>query len=212
MRLSENTDKLFRALFEIQKNVTVKKTSVNPHHKSKYANLETLLDASIPEMENRGLLAQQTLDDENVNPGQVLIITRIIHIESGQWVESRLRMDARQATPQDLGSAITYARRYSLMTTLGLNAEDDDANAAQGYKKPELKPYAPKPNDFDRQKAQQVANQILAFQKQYGYSNDEILRVGGIGSLKKLRDAGEFGRLQQALVKLQKSAPVGVAQ
>jgi hypothetical protein len=76
----------------------------------------------------------QTLDDENVLPGQVLVVTRIIHVESNQWVESRFKMDARAAAPQDLCSAVTYARRYSLVTALGLTPEDDDGNKAQGLK------------------------------------------------------------------------------
>jgi len=137
MRLSEQTEKLLPALLAIQKEVEVKKTEENPFHKSRYADLETIYRAILPEMEKHGLVAVQTVDDDGCLPGQVLVITRIFHIESGQWVESRFRMDAKAATPQDLGSAVTYSRRYSLVTALGLTPVDDDAERAQsGYRQP----------------------------------------------------------------------------
>lgn len=141
MRFSDQTDKLIPALASIQNRVEVKKNKTNPHHKNKYADLEAIVDAISPELDGQGLMFIQTLDDENLAPGQVLIITRIVHVASGQWLESRFRMDARAATPQDLGSAVTYARRYSLVTILGLTPEDDDGNKASGHK-PSSRPSA----------------------------------------------------------------------
>lgn len=215
MRFSEQVDRLLPALAAIQNRVEVKKNAVNPHHKNKYANIEAIIDACSPELEKQGLMFMQTLDDEGIEPGQVLIITRIIHIETNQWVESRLKITAKAATPQDLGGAVTYARRYSLVTILGLTPEDDDANAAQGLNQRQSqsqqrqqqqssKPKEPTSEELAKNNAKVVGNKIIEFQKQHGLSNEEVLFVGGINSIKELVLSGQYQSLLDAFGNLKK--------
>lgn len=65
------------------------------------------------------------------------LCTRIVHIPSGQFIESLLEVKAEKDTYHSYGSAISYLRRYSLITMFGLQDEDDDGNmASRGYPKP----------------------------------------------------------------------------
>jgi hypothetical protein len=95
---------------------------VNPHFKSKYADLAAIFDAARKPLSANGLAIVQTIGDG-------VLHTRLLHT-SGQWIASEhpLPMSGR---PQEIGSALTYARRYSLSALIGIAAdEDDDANAA----------------------------------------------------------------------------------
>src|SRR6185503_4999668 len=96
---------------------------INPHFKSKYADLAAIFDASRKPLSANGLAIVQTIENG-------VIHTRLLHT-SGQWIASEhpLPMSGR---PQEIGSALTYARRYSLSALIGLAAdEDDDANATR---------------------------------------------------------------------------------
>jgi hypothetical protein len=103
------------------------KSSTNPHFRSKYADLATCVEAVIDALHAHGFgLIQITHDCET----GVKVETRIIH-ESGDSINfGVLHVPAVKSDPQGYGSALTYARRYSLMTALGLAPEDDDGNAA----------------------------------------------------------------------------------
>jgi hypothetical protein len=99
---------------------------VNPHFKSKYADLASVLDAVRKPLSENGLAVVQAIHDGNLK-------TILMHT-SGQWVESLYPLPAA-ARPQEMGSALTYARRYSLSAITGIAAdEDDDANAAESSK------------------------------------------------------------------------------
>jgi hypothetical protein len=201
MKLSEQVDKLLPALAAIQNRVEVKKNKTNPHHKNRYADLEAVVDACLPELDSQGLMFLQTLDDENIQPGQVLIITRIFHLKSGQWVESRLRMDARAATPQDLGSAITYGRRYSLVTALGLTPEDDDGNKAMP-KPPVQKAPEPAKPAMDK-KVSDLANLIVEACKLACLTPEQVREITGLPSIKETAEKGDAAALAQAWNKVQ---------
>ena len=103
------------------------KQSVNPHFRSKYANLGDCIDAVIDALNNNGIaLVQRTLDCDN----GVAVETMFVH-ESGETMSGGvLHVPAAKQDPQGYGSALTYARRYSLMAACGIAPEDDDANAA----------------------------------------------------------------------------------
>jgi hypothetical protein len=128
MKLSEQVDKILPALAAIQSEVEIKKNKTG--HNYKYADLRAVYQSLDEQLQANGLVVVQTLDDTVAQADQVLIITRIYHIESGQWIESRLAMISKNPDPQGLGSAITYGRRYSLLTVFGLCPEDDDAKTA----------------------------------------------------------------------------------
>jgi hypothetical protein len=111
------------------------KTSRNPHFKSTYADLSAVVEAVIDGLNNNGIaLIQQTHECES----GVIVETLLIH-ESGEQISGgRLHVPASKQDAQGYGSALTYARRYSLMATTGIAPEDDDGNAAS--KKQDLNP------------------------------------------------------------------------
>lgn len=111
---------------------TVLKDKNNPAFKSKYADLGAVLDAVSPALHKHGLrLTHQVQGTFTEAPGENLA-TFLWHIESGEYLQSVQRLEPVQKTPQGIGSAITYARRYSIMALLCLTAEDDDGAAASG--------------------------------------------------------------------------------
>lgn len=117
-----------------QKFPLVKKEDSNPFFKSKYAGLPTVLEAVLPTLHKHGLLLSQSPITEGERIG---VKTMIIHAESGESIEGEFTMQLTKNDPQGAGSAITYARRYSLIAILGLNVdEDDDGNTASGKKIP----------------------------------------------------------------------------
>lgn len=103
------------------------KSSTNPHFKSRYAALDACVDAVIDALHANGIaLIQQTHPSE----GGVAVETVFLH-ESGECLSCGiLHVPAAKADPQGYGSALTYARRYSLMAACGIAPEDDDGNAA----------------------------------------------------------------------------------
>jgi len=103
------------------------KDKVNPHFKAKYADLSSVIDAIKPALVKHRLFFTQSTHEAQ---GGVCVET-IIHHESGdQFSFGKLFMPATKGDAQGFGSALTYARRYSLMTAFGVPAEDDDGNAA----------------------------------------------------------------------------------
>jgi hypothetical protein len=130
MTTSEQINDIAAALAKAQgemKNATLNK--VNPHFKSKYADLAGIRDAVVPVLSRHGIAVVQTLGFLEGYTGQT-VTTRLVH-SSGQWIESACGCGVNVADMQKMGSAITYARRYSLSAICGIAAdEDDDANAA----------------------------------------------------------------------------------
>lgn len=110
------------------------KTNTNPHFKSKYADLSACVEAVIDALNENGIaMIQQTSE---CNDG-IIVETVFIH-ESGETLSSgKLHVPADKQTPQGYGSALTYARRYSLMAACGIAPEDDDGHAgSKQYTKP----------------------------------------------------------------------------
>jgi hypothetical protein len=106
------------------------KSAVNPHFRSKYANLETVVDASRPILAKHGLAAMQGAG-RMTERGCLTVTTRIIHT-SGEWIESDFEIPLAKQDPQAALAALTYARRGSLMSILGMPAVDDDGESAMG--------------------------------------------------------------------------------
>jgi hypothetical protein len=103
------------------------KTATNPHFKSRYADLAACVEAVIGGLNDNGIaLIQKCYDCAD----GVMVETMFVH-ESGEMLECGiLHVPAAKHDPQGYGSALTYARRYSLMAACGIAPEDDDANAA----------------------------------------------------------------------------------
>lgn len=128
MMQSESIGELSTALAKAQatmKAATFNKT--NPHFKNKYADLTAVLDAIRKPLADNGLAITQTPE---MRGEAFCLVTRLCH-SSGQWIAGEYPLPA-QATPQQLGSALTYARRYSLSAIACIAAdEDDDAEGAR---------------------------------------------------------------------------------
>jgi hypothetical protein len=103
------------------------KTSTNPHFRSKYVDLAGCVEAVVDSLNAAGIaLIQRTSEDAT----GVTVETVFVH-ESGEMLEcGKLHVPASKQDPQGYGSALTYARRYSLMAACGIAPEDDDGNAA----------------------------------------------------------------------------------
>ena len=107
------------------------KTSTNPHFRSKYVDLAGCVEAVVDALNAAGIaLIQRTSEDST----GVTVETVFVH-ESGEMLEcGKLHVPAAKQDPQGYGSALTYARRYSLMAACGIAPEDDDGNAASRVK------------------------------------------------------------------------------
>ena len=103
------------------------KTSLNPHFRSKYADLSACVEAVIDALNDNGIyLLQKNYDC----PDGVMVETVFVH-ESGEMMECGIvHFPASKKDSQGYASALTYARRYSLMSAAGIAPEDDDGNAA----------------------------------------------------------------------------------
>ena len=138
-------DKIAAALVRAQKAFgPALKCKTNPAFKSKYADLASCIEAVIDGLNDNGIALIQK---QHPHDGGVSIETVFVH-ESGETFSTGiLTVPASKQDPQGYGSALTYARRYSLMAACGIAPEDDDGNAAS---KPRAAP--PQPDTFDAKK------------------------------------------------------------
>lgn len=128
MQTSEALDKVAPAFVTAQAaSNSAKKSSNNPHFKSKYADLAAVWAACEGALEANGLAVFQELGE--VIDGKMHIETMLLHI-SGQWLKAHGSIPLPKSDPQGYGSASTYARRYHLAAVMGIVQEDDDGNAA----------------------------------------------------------------------------------
>jgi hypothetical protein len=128
---SEQIGELAAALAAAQGKMTAaSKDATNPHFKSRYATLASVWDAIRGPLSAHGLSVSQVLESAENGVG-VAVRTLLLHT-SGQWIASRYVMPITdKLTPQAMGSAITYARRYALSAIVGIAPDDDDdGNAA----------------------------------------------------------------------------------
>lgn len=103
------------------------KSANNPHFKSKYADLGAVIDAVKPPLIEHGLFFTQRCHPAE---GGVCVETVLHHAGGEELSLGELFVPANKQDAQGFGSALTYARRYGLMTAFGVPAEDDDGNAA----------------------------------------------------------------------------------
>lgn len=139
MRTSENIDQLAKALAAAQGEMkNAKLNKVNPHFKSRYADLAEIRDTVTPALSRHGLSVAQGTDTAETG---LVVVTRLMHL-SGQWIESRYPISIDK--PQAMGSAYTYAKRYSLAAICCISSDEDDdanvANASPQHAKPEVMP------------------------------------------------------------------------
>jgi hypothetical protein len=125
---SSECDKLFEALSKAQSEMLIAdRDSNNPYFKSKYADLASITRASRPYLTKHGLCVCHQV--EQTEEGQNILVCILGH-SSGQYLESRFRILPQKPDIQSLGSHITYLRRYSMVSLLGIADADDDGEMA----------------------------------------------------------------------------------
>lgn len=135
MYRSLSITELAKALAKAQGEMeNAKRTSMNPHFKSSYADLATIWDVIREPLSNNGLSVVQ-LPAETTN-GNIRLTTTLMH-SSGEFIEEGFSLSLKDASnPQQAGSALTYMKRYALLGVAGIAPEDDDGNAATGKPSP----------------------------------------------------------------------------
>jgi len=128
---SSDIKELTGAMLKVQAEITPAiKDRENPFAKSKYATLNSVVEASREALLKHGIwLVQYSVPADT---GCLGLMTKLVHSASGQWQASLLVMPLPKADPQGYGSALTYARRYALASLVGLVTEDDDGEAGCG--------------------------------------------------------------------------------
>lgn len=137
----------------------------NPHFKSTYATLESVIDAVSDSLHKHGLVLIQSPD---CGPDGTVLVTQLVEVTSGTSISCRYPLTpVKPNDPQALASALTYARRYSALSLLGIAPEDDDGNAATEKPAPpkvEQKPKQveqPRPiSDEQRERIDELANTL----------------------------------------------------
>ena len=114
-------------LFEVQKKIApIVKDAKNTHFKNKYATLDQIIESVGPVLHSHGLMITSDVVDGK-------LVTILFNQESGEGISYTMPLILQQENMQGLGSAITYARRYTLGIMLNLTFEDDDdGNADSG--------------------------------------------------------------------------------
>ncbi len=132
--------------------VTAKKDGKNPHFRSNYSKLESVIEA-VNQGNQFGLFFTQEIDYVYVShrdtKSEPIVVTTVRHEHDENTYVSKLPVilsDANMENPQKVGSAITYAKRYTLQAVYGLPSEDDDGNEAS---KPTINISKPTPRGED---------------------------------------------------------------
>ena len=149
---SEQTAELFTALSKAQAQMEgAKKGTDNPFFKSKYADLYTVIETARKPLADNGLCITQTIDiTAKLGP---VVITTLGH-SSGQWIRGTCPVINTKGDAQGMGSAITYARRYSHAAICGLAQMDDDGDEA--VKEP------PAPKRMSKRLVDDTVDQVVA--------------------------------------------------
>lgn len=128
---SEAINELIAALAKAQGEMKpAAKDSTNPHFRSRYADLASVWDACRDALASNGLAVTQCVQNEGEK--QVLVTT--LGHSSGQWMKSFMTLPIQKAGAQELGSCISYCRRYSLASMVGVYQDDDDGERAEQAK------------------------------------------------------------------------------
>lgn len=164
------------------------KTASNPHFRSKYADLAACVEAVIDALNSNGIaLLQPTHECET----GVMVETLFLHESGETFSAGKLHVPASKQDAQAYGSALTYARRYSLMAACGIAPEDDDGNAANAAaaapakapaKASKASASAPAANGPELLTADEVAN-VTALAQEIGKPIADICKAYKVSSL-----------------------------
>ena len=189
MRTSDAINEISTALAKVQgevSNPVFNKT--NPHFKSSYADLSSVLNAVRPYLSKNGISLMQMT---NLEESGLVLYTRLVH-SGGQWIESVYPVTA-SGKHQEIAAALTYAKRLSLSAIVGVAGEDDDdGNAANNV---EVKAKAaPKPK-----------SEVIVYDSTQNISTAKmeamLLELDSCTSKEHLQDwANKNGKTKQTLI------------
>lgn len=181
---------IYKKLSDFKSKVgAVKKDASNPFHKSKYSTIESVLDTIEKPLEDVGLGFYQSVEER-------VLKTVIYDTDSGEKLESHIPLILAKEDMQQLGSAITYARRYGLVSMFGLEQEDDDGNKASGYDKPKTTQQVPK---TQAKLSPQQVTELETLLHQTGLNREDYLNQIGIKNFGELK-AELFAKCKNGLV------------
>lgn len=141
MDQSENLQELIIALATAQGEMQAAKfNKKNPHYGSRYADFTSCMDACREPLSKNGLAVMQFTETLN----ERLFLTTLLAHKSGQYIKARYPINLIKQDSQAIGSAMTYAKRYSLSAMLGIVSEEDEGLDDDGNGSSELKPQAQK--------------------------------------------------------------------
>ena len=175
---STELNELFTALAKAQAEMeTAGKTNSNPFFKSRYADLAEVVNSSRAVLTKHGISVSQIIDFDEVS--QILI--SILAHSSGQFIQSRARIQPPKNDVQTFGSYITYLRRYSYAALVGVvvQDEDDDGEKATQPHREEGKKTEPKIGTAE-------ASQLIALCNGNEKLIKELLKAGGVNDLMEI--------------------------
>jgi hypothetical protein len=134
-------EKVYAAMVAAQKAYgPALKGKKNPHFGNKYADLAACAEAVTDALNANGIALAQVCHE---SLDGVVVETKFLHESGDEWSGGKLFVPATKKDAQGFGSALTYARRYSLMAACGIAPEDDDGNAASSPATPATPQAAP---------------------------------------------------------------------
>ena len=138
MNTSPSITKIATALLLAQKEIGgAKKGADNPFFKKKYADLGAVMEACKDAFNNHGISVIQPV---TTNEYGTFVETVLFH-ESGEFISSSIKVSCKNPdNPQEMGSAISYAKRYSLQAIAFIPSEDDDGEKATQPYRPQTTP------------------------------------------------------------------------
>lgn len=170
MQTSESVTKIAPAFLAAQKAITfAAKDAVNPHLKSKYADLPAVIDAVKEALNENGIAFIQTATHSE--DSRLHLTTTLLH-ESGEWFRDTAVIPVPKQDPQGYGAALSYLRRYSLSAFTGLYQDDDDGERSKGVA------------------ANQVADWLISINDASTMDELKTAFEGAISAAKEANDAG----------------------
>jgi len=180
------------------------KDRVNPHYKSKYADLATIRDTVLPVLNKYGLSVVQLpceLPGNEQVPTRVGLWTLLLH-ESGEYLGSCIPLRPVKDDPQGMGSALTYARRYALQAIAGVAGEEDDDGESASGNTPRVR------RGVDRREEGR-RRMLDYFLKTHGISAAQVCQVVGVQRPEQIEEV-HLRRLREIAVALKGGQPVSV--
>lgn len=148
---------LYKQLADVKKEIgVISKDSTNPFYKSKYFDINDLLEHVEPILSKHDLIVLQPIEIDKIT-------TIIVDVKSGHDIQSSILLPSNP-DPQKQGIAITYYRRYTLASLLGLRAEDDDGNGLKEFTSKVATTEARKPTE------------LVDLLKKYSISNEQAIK------------------------------------